>query len=147
MHKTYLCLVLLSNWAADGMALAFGKNLGRHKLNVKLSPNKTVEGGIGAIVGAIGASLIVRSIYLFGQQQYGWGADLHIHSAQRFAVLGAILGILAIVGDLCKSWFKRLAKVKDSGDFFQAHGGVLDRIDGLLFSFPIMYFLLVLGIF
>jgi len=143
ISKTYMALICLSNWACDSMAMFFGKQFGRFKLNRKLSPNKTVEGALGAVFGGCAAALILRGIFIFGQGQNWWQLG-EIPEWTVFAIQGSILGALGIVGDLVKSYVKRIAKIKDSGTFFGSHGGVIDRIDGLLFSFPVMFILLVL---
>ena len=140
-----LLLILFANWAADAFAMFAGKRLGRHKLCPSLSPNKTVEGAVGAVVGAVLLSLAVRLISV----QFGLfsSAASPLAPVSTFVYNGILLGILGIVGDLLESFYKRVAVIKDSGDFFGAHGGVLDRIDGLLFSFPVMYIVLELGFF
>jgi len=138
-----LLLILFANWAADAFAMFAGKNLGKHKLCPTLSPNKTVEGAIGAVIGAVLLSLAVRFISL----QFHLFPHTNIGSNSTFIFNGVLLGVLGVVGDLLESFYKRVAGIKDSGDFFRAHGGVLDRIDGLLFSFPIMYIVSQLGYF
>ena len=137
-----LFTILFANWAADAAAMFAGKNFGRNKLCPSLSPNKTVEGAVGAVIGAVLLSLAVRVI---AQQLGALGSRLP--STNTFIYNGILLGTLGIIGDLLESYYKRVAFVKDSGSFFGAHGGVLDRIDGLLFSFPIMYVVDQLGYF
>jgi CDP-diglyceride synthetase len=142
-----LVCTLFSNWASDAFALFMGKNFGRHKLTPKLSPNKTVEGGFGALVGAVLLAVVVHQAFTFVPS---FQAVLGIHklpSLQTFILNGLLLGVIGIVGDLVESYMKRVANVKDSGEFFRAHGGVLDRVDGLLFSFPIMYYVWLYGYF
>lgn len=138
-----LLLILFANWAADAFAMFAGKRFGKHKLCPSLSPNKTVEGAFGAVVGAVLLSMAVRFISL----QFGLFSPTTIGSNSTFFYNGVLLGVLGIVGDLLESYYKRVAVIKDSGDFFGAHGGVLDRIDGLLFSFPVMYIVNHLGYF
>jgi CDP-diglyceride synthetase len=138
-----LLTILFSNWAADAAALAFGKKLGRHKLCPSLSPNKTVEGAVGALIGSVAFSLIIRFISV----QFKIFDPKTIASNTTFIYTGVLLGVLGVIGDLLESFYKRVTFVKDSGNFFGAHGGVLDRIDGLLFSFPIMYIVDQLGYF
>lgn len=141
-----LC-TLFSNWASDAFALFMGKNFGRHKMTPRLSPNKTVEGGVGALIGAIiFAVIIYQMMAIFPVVLTTLGIS-KLPSVQVFAWNGLLLGVLGIIGDLVESYMKRVARVKDSGEFFNAHGGVLDRVDGLLFSFPIMYFVWAFGFF
>ncbi|KAL0486385.1 phosphatidate cytidylyltransferase [Acrasis kona] len=140
-----MCL-LFSNWASDAFALFAGKNFGKSKMTPVLSPNKTVEGGIGALVGAT----LLACVMKFAVHMFPTVLTHESHSIPSlfvFACNGLLLGVLGIVGDLVESYMKRVANVKDSGEFFGAHGGVLDRVDGLLFSFPVMYFMYSFGLF
>ncbi|MBM3253892.1 MAG: phosphatidate cytidylyltransferase, partial [Candidatus Omnitrophica bacterium] len=122
----FLCsLVVL----ADVMAYTIGKLFGKHKLIPQISPNKTIEGSLGGLLGAILGGFIFRyalpnlplSICLF---------------------LGVVIGITSQLGDLVISVIKRDVRVKDSGHAIPGHGGVLDRCDSLIFSIPFMYYLL-----
>jgi CDP-diglyceride synthetase len=141
-----LC-TLFSNWASDAFALFMGKNFGKNKLTPKLSPNKTVEGGIGALLGAVILAATVHQTLIFVPAWQSVLGISNLPSLQKFVLNGLLLGVLGIVGDLVESYMKRVAGVKDSGEFFRAHGGVLDRVDGLLFSFPIMHFMWAFGYF
>ncbi|MCC6622725.1 MAG: phosphatidate cytidylyltransferase [Deltaproteobacteria bacterium] len=114
----------------DTGAYFAGKALGRHKLHPRVSPNKTWEGAIGGLVGsALGGWLMVVILDL----------PLTTLSAILFALIG---GAIAQVGDLAESLIKRTFGVKDSGTLLPGHGGLLDRIDGLIFALP--FFALVL---
>jgi phosphatidate cytidylyltransferase len=141
-----LC-ILFSNWASDAFALFFGKNFGRGKLIPRLSPNKTVEGGFGAILGAVVLAATVHTVLIFVPSWQSVLGITHLPTFQTFVWNGLLLGVLGIIGDLVESYMKRVAGVKDSGEFFRAHGGVLDRVDGLIFSFPIMHFVWWFGLF
>mmetsp|Transcript_5442 Transcript_5442/g.8033 ORF Transcript_5442/g.8033 Transcript_5442/m.8033 type:complete len:321 (-) Transcript_5442:1942-2904(-) len=140
VHYPFLMLLtLLGNWSADGMALFFGKMFGKYKilgpLHKKLSPNKTNEGALGALIGSILASLLYKFLcdtYI----PHLWKTP----STLFHVFYGLLIGILAIIGDLVESYIKRVSNVKDSGQFFSSHGGVLDRCDGLLFTFPCALF-------
>jgi phosphatidate cytidylyltransferase len=124
-----LMFALLLSWAGDTVAMYVGKSIGKHKLAPVISPNKTWEGAIGSVVGAIAAG-VAYMIYLFPATP-----------------LAPIVGIAAIgniagqYGDLFESWLKRRANIKDSGSSLPGHGGWLDRIDSMLFTIPVVYVL------
>ncbi|MDO8283129.1 MAG: phosphatidate cytidylyltransferase [Thermodesulfovibrionia bacterium] len=120
-----------SVWLADSTAYYVGTYLGKHKLCPSLSPNKTYEGAAGSIVGGIAGALIITSIFGF--------EDLTVFTV---VIIGAVLGSVTIFGDLIESMFKRDAGVKDSSSLFPGHGGVLDKLDGVLVAGPVLYFLL-----
>lgn len=122
-----LLLVMLGTWAADTGAYFIGTKWGRHKLAPAISPNKSVEGAVGGILLAALAAQYVNNRLQIGLLP-GW-------------VLGIVIGIAAGVGDLFESALKREAGVKDAGWILPGHGGVLDRIDSLLFTVPVVYYL------
>ncbi|MBI3026297.1 MAG: phosphatidate cytidylyltransferase [Candidatus Tectomicrobia bacterium] len=118
-------------WANDVAAFYVGRRLGRRPLAPVISPSKTVEGGLGGLLaGAAMAGLFALWLPVPGLGLAGAVA----------AGLG--LGLLAQVGDLCESLLKRAAGTKDASGLIPGHGGVLDRIDGLLLSAPPFYYLL-----
>jgi len=132
-------LALTSVWAYDACAYFFGLNFGKHKLSPKFSPKKTWEGFFGGVLG----TFVYILIYEFFRELYGF-AKLDIFYALIFAVMVACFDT---VGDLTESIFKRFYGVKDSGEVLPGHGGMLDRIDGLLVVTPMWYLLLrILGI-
>jgi phosphatidate cytidylyltransferase len=104
-------------WATDILAYFAGRAIGGPKLAPRISPNKTWAGLIG---GMVGAGLL------------GWAAAWYFEMEPVFHWLGAPMGLIAQAGDLYESWVKRRAGVKDSGSILPGHGGVLDRLDGLL---------------
>jgi phosphatidate cytidylyltransferase len=114
--------------AADVGALAVGKWIGRHPLAPNISPRKTWEGLIGGAVLAIAVSA---------------GITGHVHpwTPEKATLLGVVVAVLAPLGDLCESMIKRDLGLKDMGALLPGHGGVLDRIDGLLFVLPATYYL------
>lgn len=120
--NTPILMAVLPLWAGDTAALFVGKAIGRHKLAPSISPNKTVEGALGNLA----ACVLVA---------WGLGAWLRMPLSQWLAC-GVAVGVLGQVGDLLESVLKRKADVKDSGVLFPGHGGVLDRIDSLLFAAP-----------
>jgi phosphatidate cytidylyltransferase len=109
--------VLIVTWATDIFAYFAGRAIGGPKLAPKISPNKTWAGLIG---GMIGASFC------------GWAVAWYFALGTPFVWIGAGMGLVAQLGDLYESWEKRRAGVKDSGTLLPGHGGVLDRLDGLL---------------
>ena len=120
-------------WACDAMAYFVGRSFGKHKLWPRISPKKTWEGIAGGTVGAIIAGLAL-GVWLLG---IPWWQGI---------LLGALVAVAAPFGDLAESLFKRQANVKDSSQLIPGHGGVLDRIDSLLFVFPVVtYFALVVA--
>lgn len=127
----YLAIPLLAMVATDVGAYAFGTAFGKRKLVPRISPNKTVEGSVGAIAFALvivaGVSVIARRLN---------GIDLGIPTLALFALL---VSCAAQLGDLFESLLKRWAGIKDTGVFLPGHGGILDRIDSALFTFPVSY--------
>jgi len=126
----YLLYFLLITKFSDTGAYATGSLIGRHKMIPRISPGKTWEGFVGALVVSTLASLIF--VHFFGARMAGMN---YLHAV----ILGIILAVGAVVGDLIESLFKREAGVKDSGKFFPGIGGILDLLDSLLFNAPIMY--------
>lgn len=124
-HRWLLAALALV-WAADSGAYFAGRHFGRRKLAPTISPNKTIEGAIGGMVAGVVVAL-------------AFGAIAGATAAQLPALaLVALVAVLAsIVGDLIESLLKRQAGVKDSGTLIPGHGGVLDRIDGVLAALPV----------
>lgn len=127
----FFCVLLL-NWLGDGAAYYVGRALGRHKMSPRISPNKTWEGAAGSAVFATVAAVAYLN-YFLADWVTPWQA----------ALFGLTVNISAQLGDLAESALKRGADVKDSGSLLPGHGGMLDRIDGLLFSMPAGYFFLL----
>ncbi len=128
-HYYLLYFVLITKFSDTGAYLV-GSLIGRHKMIQRISPGKTWEGFAGAILVSTFASLIF--VYFLGDRVAGMGW-------KHAVILGVILSVSAVVGDLIESIFKREAGVKDSGRFFPGIGGILDLLDSLLFNAPIMY--------
>jgi phosphatidate cytidylyltransferase len=105
-----------------------GRAFGRHKLAPTFSPSKTVEGVLGAVAGAMAAAALCRLLFL---------ATLGVREA---FLLGGIVSVLAQLGDLCESALKRAFGAKDSGWIIPGHGGILDRLDSLLFPVVFVYY-------
>jgi phosphatidate cytidylyltransferase len=119
--------VLFVTWIADTGAYAAGRAFGQRKLYPAISPGKTWAGAIGGLLGAIGAAAAVK---LWRLPELGW-VDVAV-----LAGPGAVLGQL---GDLVESMIKRSSGAKDSGGLLPGHGGILDRIDAVLFFAPLVY--------
>lgn len=119
-------LVYISAWGTDTFAYIAGSLFGKHKLAEKISPKKTIEGSIGGTLG----TLLLTFIYAYFMKLDNYIALL---------LAGLIGSIVAQLGDLCASKFKRLSKTKDYGFVFLGHGGVLDRFDSVLFTAPFIY--------
>jgi phosphatidate cytidylyltransferase len=122
----FVWLAVLSAFATDIFAYFTGRALGKHKLAPALSPNKTVEGGIGGVAGS------VVCCGLFG---YFAMPEFLVHCI----IIGVLGGVVSQVGDLTASAIKRRLGVKDFGGLIPGHGGLLDRIDSLLFTGPLVY--------
>jgi len=126
----YLLYFVLITKCSDTGAYLVGSLIGKHKMIPRVSPGKTWEGFGGAILGSTLASVVF--VAFLGSKMAGM-------NLKHAIILGGILGLAAVVGDLIESIFKREAGVKDSGRFFPGIGGILDLLDSLLFNAPIMY--------
>jgi phosphatidate cytidylyltransferase len=126
--------VLLTVWAADTLAFFGGRLLGRHKLAPNLSPGKTWE---GFVIGSL-AGIFVSFVALYDTRR----TYLCVWQA---VLLGVVVVLAAVVGDLFESMLKRDMQVKDTGRLLGGHGGILDRVDALLFAAPAAFYL-VLGL-
>ena len=134
--RYYVLYFILVTKFSDMGAYCVGSLIGKHKMIPRISPNKTWEGFGGAILFSVAGSLIFAHV-----------ANSHLATAVypngmpwfHAVILGVVLSVAAVVGDLIESLFKREAGVKDSGRFFPGIGGILDLVDSLLFNAPLMY--------
>lgn len=133
--KMLIWFVLIAAWGTDVFAYLVGKNLGKHKFS-KVSPNKTIEGCIGGMFGAVLFSLICAYV----MNAY-FGTEI---AYLTIGILSAILSLIGQVGDFSASVVKRYFDVKDFSELFPGHGGMLDRIDSVMFISPFAYFLLTM---
>jgi phosphatidate cytidylyltransferase len=145
----YLLYLLLVVWAGDIFAYFVGKTIGRHLMSPRVSPKKTWEGAIASVVASVAVGWL-----MFGHAEQissallGWGLiqrpdglyGLEVPSMSPVIVLTVVLNIAAQFGDLVESLIKRGAGVKDSGAILPGHGGMLDRIDALLFAAPVLWY-------
>jgi phosphatidate cytidylyltransferase len=123
-----IVLLLVVQVFSDSFAFFVGHAVGRRSLAPAVSPGKSVEGAVGGVLGGVVGALAVRAV------------GLPTLPASHAVTLGATVAVLGIVGDLDESLFKRWAGVKDSGKLFPGHGGMLDRLDSLLFGAPVLYY-------
>ena len=123
--------LLLSVWSCDTGAYISGRSIGGPKLAPRISPNKTWAGLLGGILAAVVASVLLALISGSG-------------STVVFAIQGALLALISQCGDLAESSLKRRFDVKDSGNLIPGHGGILDRVDGVLFAAPalVLFFMI-----
>jgi len=140
----FLIFILLSVWAGDIAAYYVGRSIGRHKLAPTVSPNKTWEGAVASVIASIGVALLVfRFQYpiesLFARNGFTFYTPPS-RSVASLVVLGLVTNVAAQFGDLFESAIKRGAQVKDSGSLLPGHGGILDRIDALLFAIPAVWY-------
>lgn len=126
-YNRYLLIsVLVLIWVNDSFAFIVGKNFGKRKLFVSVSPKKTIEGFVGGVIFTLIAAFIISK----------YNTDF---SVLNWCSIAIIISVIGTIGDLVESKFKRQAKVKDSGSIMPGHGGILDRLDSLLFAAPFVY--------
>ena len=140
--RNWLLFALLTNFATDTGAYLVGRSLGRHRMAPVTSPNKTWEGAAGGFVCAILAAFLLDRVLNLGLGPTGWDGAWTGWNWQPVAI-GATVGMASQCGDLLESRLKRLSQVKDSGFLVPGHGGALDRLDSLLITFPVVYYLLM----
>ncbi|MBI3599704.1 MAG: phosphatidate cytidylyltransferase [Nitrospinae bacterium] len=125
--RELIFFILITTWMGDTSAYYGGKGLGKHKLAPLISPKKTVEGAIAGLIGSIIGAVIAKI----------WFLDLDI---SHTIISGILIAVFGQLGDLGESLIKRNLQVKDSGGIIPGHGGMLDRVDSLLFSAPVFYY-------
>ncbi|MBO0861333.1 MAG: phosphatidate cytidylyltransferase [Chloracidobacterium sp.] len=123
-----LTLFFIVVFAGDTGAYYSGRAMGRKRLAPRVSPGKTVEGAIGGLLGNVAAALIAHFTF-FPELKIVYGVPLVL-----------VMGALGITGDLCESMLKRGARTKDAGGLIPGHGGLLDRLDSMLFNAPLLYY-------
>lgn len=125
--------VMFSVWGNDAMAYFVGSAIGAHKLAPRISPNKSVEGFFGGLVGSVVVWVVMALVFVPGLNVLLAGA------------CGLVVGVAGVIGDLFESRLKRGVGVKDSGNFLPGHGGLLDRSDSMFFGGMAAFFLLHFG--
>ena len=131
--KELVFWAMFTTFASDTSAFFIGRRWGKHALAPSISPGKTWEGAIGGLLASIIASLILRAIFPLP------------FSYWQIALLGCVISLFAQLGDLVESLLKRNTGVKDAGKLIPGHGGILDRIDSLIFTGVIVYYCVVLA--
>ena len=128
--RILIWFVLIASWGSDVFAYFIGRHFGKHKLT-KISPNKTVEGAVAGVVGAILLGIIFAVLC-----NTLWGVGIN------YLLIGCIMALLSIVGqigDLAASSIKRYCEIKDFSELIPGHGGMLDRIDSIIFVLPFAF--------
>lgn len=120
-------------WTNDTFAYIIGKSIGQRKLFEKISPKKTIEGFIGGMLFSIIAGILISKFYFEPKPHYLYTSIL------IWTISAVIISIFSTLGDLIESQFKRIAAVKDSGNIMPGHGGILDRLDSIIFVAPFVY--------
>ena len=133
--KILIWYALFAAWGTDISAYFVGKFIGKHKFS-KISPKKTIEGCLGGVVGAV----IFMLVYTYFANTY-WGME---YSYLFIALIGIVLSIVGQIGDFAASSIKRFVDIKDFSNLIPGHGGLLDRIDSLIFLAPFAYVLFTL---
>ncbi len=123
----WIVLIMATVWASDSLAYYLGKTFGKRKLYPAVSPGKTVIGALGSLAGGALTGVLVKVLLI------------EALGIQQALFLGLLIGGVTIAGDLAESMFKRDSGVKDSGSLLPGHGGVLDKIDGMIFVTPVVY--------
>ncbi len=152
-HSEYgmlaIMLMLLVPVLTDTMAYFVGITFRGPKLCPEISPKKTISGAVGGVLGGILGAMLVFILFDYtgcmevfknvGSLQL---LDSKVKSAIVYGVVGLVGGVICELGDLGASWIKRKAEIKDFGKIFPGHGGMMDRLDSILFMIPIVYFVI-----
>ena len=120
-------------WTNDTFAYIVGKSIGKTKLFERISPKKTIEGFVGGVVFAVLAGYLISKLYIKPNPSFSDKSIL------IWTIIALLAGVFGTIGDLIESKFKRIAGVKDSGKIMPGHGGILDRLDSVIFVAPIVF--------
>ena len=127
----WIILLYATVWAADSMAFYIGTFIGKKKLYVEVSPNKTVAGAAGSLIGGVLGVVVMKYTLV------------PVLTVSSVLIIGIMIGAVTVIGDLVESMFKRDAGVKDSGIIIPGHGGILDKLDGALFAGPVLFWFII----
>ena len=119
-----LISIIILIWTNDTFAYLVGKNLGKNKLFPSVSPKKTIEGFIGGLIFTVIGGALLAHFYIMASNLYIW------------IVIASIVSVFSTLGDLIESKLKRVAGIKDTGNIMPGHGGILDRLDSIIFVIP-----------
>lgn len=122
--------IYIGAWGSDTFAYCTGKLIGKHKMPSKLSPNKTIEGCLGGVFGAALTGFIFAMVF-YNDKNIWW----------QLPLIGAVSSVISQIGDLAASAIKRNHNIKDYGKLIPGHGGILDRFDSIIFTAPVVYYL------
>ncbi len=130
-------IIFICSWGCDTCAYCAGRLFGKHKMSPVLSPNKTVEGAIGGLLGVF----LITALFCFILKD-----TLGIHTTHIFGLsaVAAVAGFASMIGDLAASAIKRTYDIKDYGNLIPGHGGILDRFDSVIITAPIVYYLITI---
>lgn len=137
LHGYYILFIVITlavPWIADGGAYFTGVFLGKHKLCPEISPKKTIEGFLGGTAAGIISAIVIAFVF----NSISETVKLNIW---LMLLVGALVSVVSVIGDLSFSLIKRSCGIKDFGSFFPGHGGVLDRFDSVIFTAPIVFFI------
>jgi len=134
INPHWLFWVLFLNWVGDSAAYYVGRSIGRYKLAPRVSPNKTWEGSLASTVMATVTGVAYWAYFIMEPT-----TNIYL-----VIVITILVNVAGQMGDLAESFLKRSAGLKDSGDMLPGHGGILDRVDGVLFAVPVLYWVLSL---
>ena len=134
--RSWVFLAVLATFGSDSAAYFIGRLFGKHKLAPTISPKKTWEGAVGGLAGAVAVSLLFLLPTPLKLTAYlNWW---------QIIIVGLLISIFGQLGDLVESLFKRNTGVKDSGNIFPGHGGMLDRMDSIVFAGVVVYYVVIL---
>ena len=131
--RNWVFFILFVTWVSDTSAFFIGRRFGRHKLAPNISPGKTWEGAVGGICGSILMSILFFTPTLFQLPLVYW----------QVILLSVLVSVFGQLGDLVESLLKRSTGVKDSGKLMPGHGGILDRIDSIVFAGVVVYYYVI----
>lgn len=132
-QRLFVFMLLTLTWVNDVGAYLVGISIGKHKMMPKISPKKSWEGFFGGVLFTVGAAYLWKILCWDEVMNQTWGIDADI---EFFVILGIVVALASVGGDMLESKFKRLLGIKDSGKFLPGHGGVLDRMDSFMMTAP-----------
>ncbi len=141
-----MMLVFAASWGGDASAYFAGRYFGKNKLAPIVSPNKTVEGAIGGILGSNAFGIATSLVYfaLYKDVVFFNTSSIQLKDIAVIVIICTISSVLGILGDLFASAVKRKCEIKDYGSIFPGHGGVMDRFDSVLFNMPFIVLFAIL---